>query len=61
MKDNKYDKLKNEYKDKMSKAINNRDIEEGHYNCDDVLVALLLELGFDEIVEIYKTQDKWYA
>lgn len=61
MKDNKYDKLKNEYKDKMLKAINNYDIEVGHCDCDDVLVALLLELGFDEIVEIYKTQDKWYA
>jgi hypothetical protein len=61
MKDNKYDKLKNEYKDKMLKAINNHDIEVGHYDCDDVLVSLLLELGFDEIVEIYKTQDKWYA
>ena len=53
-------KLLEIYKQKMADCIR-RDPEEGHELCDDVLCDLLIELGFDEIVEIYDKQDKWYA
>ena len=56
----KQQKLLEIYKQKMADAIS-KDIEEGHEHCDDVLCDLLCELGFDEIVEIYDQQDKWYA
>ena len=61
MKVNNINKLKEKYKDLMLRAINNWDIQVGHIDCDGVLVDLLLELGFDEIVELYQSQDKWFA
>lgn len=55
------EELKVKYRRKMLKALNIYDEEVGHYDCDCVLVALLKELGFDEVVEIWESQDKWYA
>jgi hypothetical protein len=53
--------LLDEYKEKMRQAIDNTNEESGHIACDEILCELLCELGFDEIVEIYETQDKWYS
>lgn len=55
------EELLDEYKEKMTQAIDNCDEEGGHVACDEILCELLCELGFDEIVEIYETQDKWYS
>ena len=57
----KQQKLLEEYTGKMLEAIDNDDKELGHVCCDYVLCELLKEMGFDEVVEIYNRQSKWYA
>ena len=52
--------LKEKYKQKMANALGD-DEEIGHINCDAVLEELLEEIGFDEVLELYRSQDKWYA
>lgn len=37
------------------------DQEMAHYNADKVLCAMLRDLGYDEIVDIYEAIPKWYA
>lgn len=49
------------YIQKMKEAVNNSDIEEGHFECDKILCEFLIDLGFNEIVEIYEIQKKWYS
>lgn len=39
----------------------NSDTEAAHCNADDVLCALLAELGYDDVVEEYRKVSKWYA
>lgn len=56
-----FEDLKEKYVIKMQEAINNNDEETGHMNCDDILCDLLNELGFNEIIDIYNMQDKWFA
>ncbi len=53
--------LLEKYKKAMTEAIDQGDVEVGHGNCDDVLCELVRELGFGDVVEIYNTQNKWYA
>lgn len=53
--------LLEKYKKAMTEAIDQGDVEVGHGNCDDVLCELVRELGFEDVVEIYNTQNKWYA
>jgi hypothetical protein len=44
------------------KAIDNSgDTEINHSRADDVLCELLNDLGFDDVVDLYKMIDKWYA
>ena len=57
----KQQKLLEIYKQKMAGCIDNNDKEIGHIRCDGMLCDLLHELGFDEILEIYDKQIKWYA
>lgn len=52
--------LKEKYKQKMQNALSN-DEEVGHSNCDEVLEELLEEIGFDEVLKLYRSQRKWYA
>lgn len=52
--------LKEKYKQKMANALS-KDYEEGHWCCDKVLEELLQEIGFEEILELYQSQPKWYA
>lgn len=37
------------------------DQEDAHYEADAVLVDLLRDLGFDEVVCAYEKIEKWYA
>ena len=52
--------LKEKYKKKMANALCD-DAEIGHINCDAVLGELLEEIGFDEVLELYRSQGKWYT
>ena len=52
--------IKEKYKQKMANALDD-DEETGHLNCDAVLEELLEEIGFDEVLELYRSQGKWYA
>lgn len=54
-------KLLEKYKQIMEKSIDNNDEEVGHMVCDGVLCDLLHDLGFDEVLEIYEKQIRWYA
>jgi hypothetical protein len=53
--------LLKEYKEKILQSISIQDKENSHIYADAVLCDLLIELGFEEIVKIYKSSDKWYA
>lgn len=37
------------------------DLSEPHEKADKILCDLLMDLGFKEIVKVYKSFDKWYA
>ena len=37
------------------------DLSDSHEKADKILCNLLTDLGFKEIVEVYKSFDKWYA
>ena len=37
------------------------DLSDSHEKADKILCNLLMDLGFKEIVEVYKSIDKWYA
>jgi hypothetical protein len=55
------DDLLKKYKEKILESIAINDMEDSHIEADWVLCDLLIELGFEEIVKIYKSKDKWYA
>ena len=40
---------------------NNDDPEVGHMKADGVLCALLVDLGYDDVVGAYEEIRKWYA
>lgn len=46
---------------KLIEQTNIGDTEISHSNADDLLCELLSVLGFNDIVEIYKKINKWYA
>lgn len=39
----------------------NLDTEVAHIEMDELMCKVLIELGYDEGVEIFRTTDKWYA
>ena len=51
----------NDYLEKLIALQKLSDIEVAHYEADDVLVELLSNLGFDDIVNEYAKINKWYA
>ena len=52
--------LNETYLPKMKEALT-MDTEDGHYHADAVMCALLRELGFDEIVDMFHKREWWYA
>lgn len=53
-------KIRDKYIALIQSAVS-EDPEIGHAKCDDVLCDLLQDLGFAQIVEIYRRQIKWYS
>ena len=45
----------------LQECQNNRDIEQAHYDADDILCDLLTSLGFADVVAEYEKVDKWFA
>jgi len=46
---------------KINDEYGSWDIEVAHSRADDLLCEILLEHGYDEVVEIFKNMHKWYA
>ena len=49
------------YLAQLETCIGNKDIEMAHGDADDVLCALLRDLGYEEIVVLWEKVEKWYA
>ena len=52
---------KQKYIDKLNTILENTDTEMAHFEADDVLVSILLELGYQEITDVYNKINKWYS
>jgi len=54
--------FKDEYIKKLKalQSIEN-DTESAHIDADDLLLDLLKDLGYDDVVKEYEKIDKWYA
>ena len=50
-----------EYLQELKNLQSNRDLEIAHGHADDILCRLLIDLGFQDIVDAYHKIDKWYA
>jgi hypothetical protein len=50
-----------EYIEKLRKLNELGDTEAGHALADDLLVEILIKLGYQDIVDEYESIDKWYA
>jgi hypothetical protein len=53
--------LQQKYVKLLEEQYRNDDYESAHSNADDLLCDLLLELGYDEVVEAWDGVGKWYA
>jgi len=42
-------------------CIDSTDIEVAHATADRVLAELLIDLGYQDVVEAWEKVDKWYA
>ncbi|MBQ8218454.1 MAG: hypothetical protein IJZ79_01645 [Bacilli bacterium] len=49
------------YLNKLSELKDLDDIEAIHVRADDILLEILLELGYKDIVDEYNTFEMWYA
>jgi hypothetical protein len=49
------------YAQKIREDCMSSDYEADHGNADDILVALLTELGYHETVKAWEAVGKWYA
>lgn len=54
-------KLKNEAIEKLKLAKEDPDQESAHVHADAILCALLVDLGYQEVVDEFKDVPKWYA
>ena len=50
-----------EFKEQMAKLARIEDQEGVHVLMDKLMCELLVNLGYEEGVEIFKATDKWYA
>lgn len=50
-----------EYIEKLRKLNELDDAEAGHAEADDLLVEILIKLGYQDIVDEYESINKWYA
>lgn len=49
------------YEDAMREQIKNNDCEVAHHIADDILCDVLIELGYEKLVDLFYKVDKWYA
>lgn len=47
--------------EKMRECFNSGDTEGAHCDADDLLCAVLRDLGYGEAVGIFENMEKWYA
>lgn len=45
----------------LRELADDKDTEVAHIMADSILCRILLDLGYNEIVEAYDAVDKWYA
>lgn len=52
-----------EFKRRMQICANNSDIdvEHAHFEADNIIIGLLIELGYDEGARIFDDMEKWYS
>jgi len=50
-----------EAKRKLLEVLASDDPEKNHKDADDVLCALLVSLGYVDVVELYERLEKWYG
>ena len=53
--------LDKKYAELIKLKCNNSDTEEDHIEADSIILELLEELSFNEVIEEYEKIDKWYA
>ena len=53
--------LIDKYLAKLEEIQKNKDVEVRHVREDDLLCDLLIELGFEDLVELYESSTKWYS
>ena len=53
--------MKEKYLEELKKLENVTDFEVSHYKADEILISLLNELEFYDIIEAYEKVGKWYA
>jgi hypothetical protein len=51
----------NEYRDKMIQLSNEYDPQARHDKMDRLLCDILIEMGLEEIVNIYEKTSHWYG
>lgn len=54
-------KVVNKVKRILRDADKNEDVEMAHIEADDSLCALLLALGYEDVVSLYRKLHKWYG
>lgn len=52
--------IETDWREELKRAAE-ADRETGHHIADAVLCELLIELGFDEVVDAWRKIPKWYA
>lgn len=52
---------RNEYLERMRDSAINGDYECAHSDADDILCEMLIELGYQDIIDLYNQVGKWYA
>jgi Holliday junction resolvasome RuvABC DNA-binding subunit len=55
------EQLKQALIDCINKKEHNRDTEEIHEEMDELLVRTLRSLGYDEAMDVFDKQQKWYS
>lgn len=50
-----------QFAERMAVCMQTSDIETRHYEADQLLCTMLVELGYGEGVRTYQTADKWFA
>lgn len=49
------------FKKKMAEIASDDDTETKHYEADQLMAAVLVQLGYDDGVKIFNSMDKWYS